>query len=549
MHFALHVQHSPIVILVDHHARPEDIHLVKSTIINMMITTLLDQKRYKHDVTTKKLGLRLLKDIVARMARASLYAAGCQAQFLLQSCVLLSMNAFFVVTPSPKDCITEGVVGNVEDLDPDTYVGVANITEKATKELMERLGVGSKLGNAEEEGEEQEPPDEEAIAAAEQEALQNFEKNFVSRAPEKLAEEYASRIVATSSTITPPRAEAENGLPCTLWLNLGIISRNVIDTLQAMKEAAEREQSFAAAAKDKANQKLLPEPLLEDIPKRPNETMACELVSDVEKIVFQEARVAKQRLKSLGEETDLLWFEETDLDLTSIAKFVGFTVLCFYHMRRWRQVLRLSWDFDAATSGIFSSKFLPFMVAAQKNMLRLSKTNLTNSTNYLTRAKTVFDIDQKKVPRKLLRQLVLLGQLSEPEKLYNRRMHYYTAVKARQEKLHAAWKHLREFVDTSQTLVAKEVPAAREELRKNRAELASFMHQKFRYLHSPEVLDEAQVAIVGRHLKNFAKNLKESYRNSVEMLKRREMTLMVVQSLHELGRKGVGLEGGFAVCD
>ncbi|CAD7948461.1 unnamed protein product, partial [Amoebophrya sp. A25] len=240
-------------------------------------------------------------------------------------------------------------------------------------------------------------------------------------------------------------------------------------------------------------------------------------------------------MKAVGEEVEELWFEDTQLDMRTLAKFVGFTVLCFYHMRRWATVIQLAQDFNSVSCGEFSPTFFAFIVGAQKEVMNLSGRILKNSARYIQSAKEKFKTEQDQVPRKLLRQLALLGQLSEPEKLYNKRIYYYENLTSRQKKLHSAWKQTEEFYNLTYQLIFSTVPAAIEQLRKNRVVLARFIHQKHVYLHPVKILDEAQSAIMKRNLEDMVKSLIGSYHMAVELLRKRQMTLLATQASHELG--------------
>jgi len=99
-------------------------------------------------------------------------------------------------------------------------------------------------------------------------------------------------------------------------------------------------------------------------------------------------------------------------------------------------VISLAADFNEATCGIYGTTFLPFVLAAQKQTNVLSQGALANTSRYIAWCKTTFEAEQKKVSRKVLRQLALLGQLSEPEQRYNNRIYYYQNVQKRQQKLH-----------------------------------------------------------------------------------------------------------------
>eukprot|EP00434_Breviolum_minutum_P008565 symbB.v1.2.007556.t1/scaffold432.1/size246310/6 len=124
------------------------------------------------------------------------------------------------------------------------------------------------------------------------------------------------------------------------------------------------------------------------------------------------------------------------LDVPSVAQLVTFSVLCLYHMRRWSNIIVLCRGFNDATCSVYATTFLPLMIGAQREISNLSKRAVENTQRYLAESKSTFEAekiwmksskfeqlnaDQKRLPRKLLRQLALQGELSEPEKLYRKR--------------------------------------------------------------------------------------------------------------------------------
>ncbi|CAK0845918.1 unnamed protein product, partial [Prorocentrum cordatum] len=76
--------------------------------------------------------------------------------------------------------------------------------------------------------------------------------------------------------------------------------------------------------------------------------------------------IARTLERAGGAESDPWWEKVPDLDITSIAKLIAFTLQCMYHMRRWETVLRLARSFNDVTCSAFATSFLPITVGAQR---------------------------------------------------------------------------------------------------------------------------------------------------------------------------------------
>ncbi|CAD7948460.1 unnamed protein product, partial [Amoebophrya sp. A25] len=102
--------------------------------------------------------------------------------------------------------------------DPDTYVGLADLDESASRECMFRINVSSD---------------------AELERMKTC-------TPGQVADMYATTLVECASKVDPPvtnpvpsaAAAEEEAKPIELlWLNLGILAQNLVNALKTMKEA------------------------------------------------------------------------------------------------------------------------------------------------------------------------------------------------------------------------------------------------------------------------------------------------------------------------
>jgi len=206
-----------------------------------------DQKKAKTDDGTKKQSLHLLKDILTRCSRAAVLGSAGNAPFLLQACASLALNALLAVTPSPQECIRSGVKSNVEDLDPDAFVGL----------LTAAPGLKTKLEkNAAASAGEGEGLSEEASQALEQ-AKVDLEKQVL-QLPETKAERYSEMVSASCAEYFKALADAEGKGEAKLevnllWLHLGVLSRSLVATLLEMKSqhSGAVVASSAAAAKKK----------------------------------------------------------------------------------------------------------------------------------------------------------------------------------------------------------------------------------------------------------------------------------------------------------
>jgi len=301
-----------------------------------------------------------------------------------------------------------------------------------------------------------------------------------------------------------------------IWLSLAIISEFAIDALKRLKEklAVTDTRKESQASKDKDKQ-------------------------------LDPSEVAAKELEAAGEELHDLWFEKMpELDVASSAKVVAFSVLCLYHMRRWSNIIVLCRGFNDSTCAAYATTFLPLMIGAQKEVQHLSGRAVANTQRYLAESKATFEADQKKLPRKLLRQLALQGELSEPEKLFKKRSAYYDGFQKRQQQNHGSWSMLLKAMEDLHSLLGKAVPAAAEQLRKSRLLLAEFLHDREAFsiqIQRQTGKDKGQE----RALRLAASALVSSYRKAVELLRKRQMNNLVVEALHELGNL-LWLEGDVA---
>ena len=173
-------------------------------------------------------------------------------------------------------------------------------------------------------------------------------------------------------------------------------------------------------------------------------------IADPEARTIRDAKDVIASIAAADEELQDVWFEKMpELDINSITKLVAFSALCLYHMRRWSSVVVLCRKFNDATCSVFATTFLPLMIGAQAEVCNLSQRATSNTDRYMAEARATFDAEQKKLPRKLLRQLALQGEISEPEKAFNIRNDYYEAVLKRQKTLDDVWSALSKAATAS----------------------------------------------------------------------------------------------------
>ncbi|CAD7965467.1 unnamed protein product [Amoebophrya sp. A120] len=528
----------------------------------------LPQAYYKDDRLTKQLSLSLLKDVAARCARSSLCAANAKANYLLQQGCFLVLNALTVANPSPEECIPAvGVVGSYEDLDPDNYVGIPDMEPDLYNEFML-----TKLHLTETEKQEKVRnccPDRVALKYADLVVAQTQKEvsceplgvvDPKTLNPKPMSVEEEEQAIAEGQDLDNDNSSTE-----TLWLNLGIIAQNLVKALTVMKQETEasiasrrvpgkkerKGGKMAGGAASPARAALASQQTMRGAP---NAVSNSDLTSANEKDILASGEQLHKKVRETkyGERfvefSDIVattvhtkamnhenWFDSTELDMQGLAKFVGFATLVFYHMRRWGVVVELADKFNQVSNGIFAETFCPFLVGAQKEICALSSKILKKTGNYIKTAKEKFDYEQSQVPRKVLRQLALLGQLSEPEKLYNNRVYYYENLQTRQKKLHSSYKQMLEFYECCDRCVKHGIPETLAVLKKNRIELNNFIHSKHKYLNQVKILDEAQDAIMKRNLEDQARLLMKAYDLNLTALKQERKTLHSVQASHELG--------------
>lgn len=119
-----------------------------------------------------------------------------------------------------------------------------------------------------------------------------------------------------------------------------------------------------------------------------------------------------------------------------------------------------------------------------------------------------------------------------------KRAGYYEAFHKRQLKTHGAWESLLQALEDCNGLISRAVPAAAEQLRKNRLLLAEFLCEREEFslaLQRGQVEGSEKGPPRERALRLAASALVSSYRKAVELLRKRQMHQLVVQALHELG--------------
>eukprot|EP00930_Biecheleria_cincta_P076561 TRINITY_DN6376_c0_g4_i1.p1 TRINITY_DN6376_c0_g4~~TRINITY_DN6376_c0_g4_i1.p1 ORF type:complete len:3084 (-),score=609.55 TRINITY_DN6376_c0_g4_i1:253-8580(-) len=313
------------------------------------------------------------------------------------------------------------------------------------------------------------------------------------------------------------------------WLSLAVIAELAVGALQRLKQKLAYVEKRAGATS------------VEILGEKPES--AAE-----EYDVISYAKEASKELQGADEELHDVWFEKVpELDVASVAKLVAFSVLGLYHMRRWSNIIVICREFNLATCSVFATTFMPLMIGAQKEVCNLSSRALATTQRYLTESKATFEADQKQLPRKLLRQLALQGELSEPEKLFKKRSAHYEAFAKRQRNVHAAWETLLKCLGDHYFLVSRAIPPAMEMLRKSRLLLADFLQDRQSFclavqrkqLVGPELEGRKKVLMIA------SSTLISLYRKAVELLRKRQMSDQVVQALHELGNL-LWLEGDAA---
>lgn len=322
-----------------------------------------------------------------------------------------------------------------------------------------------------------------------------------------------------------------------MWLNLAILAHLAVDNLLKLQRSNSEVHVRAPKGGTLKRSEVNASASAEEGP--------AQAIEDKERIeearVIRVARDASKAMEAADEELHEIWFEKMpELDIVSIGKLVAFAVLCLYQMRRWTVVIRLSRRFNEATCSMFATTFIPLAIGAQHEVCALSARSIANTERYLQDSKKEYDIEQKKLAtnnRRLLRQLTLKKEQSEPEKLYNRRKEYYEGILKRQKTLREAWELFLKTLEASLSLASRAVPAAMEQLRLSRIHLASFLDERRIYNTGVKrgTLPAWEKVGAERQLKLKSISLIALYRKSVELLRKRQLIDQVVQALHELG--------------
>lgn len=313
------------------------------------------------------------------------------------------------------------------------------------------------------------------------------------------------------------------------WLSLAVIAELAVGALQRLKQKLAYVEKRAVNVTDGA---------VDEDPESKSE----------EDEAISYANEASKELQGADEELHDVWFEKVpELDVTGVAKLVAFSVLGLYHMRRWSNIIVICREFNQATCSVFATTFMPLMIGAQKEVCNLSSRALANTQRYLSESKSTFEADQKLLPRKLLRQLALQGELSEPEKLFKKRSAHYEAFTKRQKRVHVAWDKLLKCLNDHYFLVSRAIPPAMEMLRKSRLLLADFLQDRQAFCLAVQRKQLVGLELEGRKkvLTLASSTLVSLYRKAVELLRKRQMADQVVQALHELGNL-LWLEGDAA---
>jgi hypothetical protein len=503
----------------------------------------------RKDRDNRRQAFEYMKKALRPLARAAMYASATGSDQLLFTTLIAGLNALLLAGPLPEDCIPQGPKANPLDTEPDRYVGAepdfseegnaggAAPTGKVTEgKVFEPGNYGMQVkwatglityvapgGQAEKLG-----------------VREDWHLHTIDGAPFTKEKMDALLDPKSKASCTVTFIEDENDV----WLNLAVIAQCAVQQLLRLKEMHSSGEVVKGAANEGAARTA----------QQPQPKMDGGLDPEVdreleeEERVWRDAKESAEAMQALDEELHDIWFDEVpELDIKSTAKFVAFTVLCLFNMRRWNSVLNLCRNFNDATCSVFGGTFLKLAIGAQAEMCKLSKNALENTERYMTEAKAELIEQKNNLPRKLLRQLALQGALSEPEKFYNERMEKYENVHARQQRLNGAWTVLLDSLQSAFDLSDRVVPLAVKQLSNSRILLASFLVDKQDFL-----LNAARGEISGglrvkreRALKIAAMALISSYRKSVELLKKRQVTDKLVQALHELGNL-LYLEGDVA---
>eukprot|EP00397_Hematodinium_sp_SG-2012_P000528 GEMP01000529.1.p1 GENE.GEMP01000529.1~~GEMP01000529.1.p1 ORF type:complete len:2060 (+),score=594.87 GEMP01000529.1:228-6182(+) len=434
-----------------------------------------DMERHeREDGISRKESIESCARIVRHATRACTLAFACKNVLQMQKCFSMVLNALLVAQPEPTECISSGFEENPEDVDPDNTVG-----QKTNDDGVRLAG---KLPN--EAGD-------------------------------------ADDVVS----------------PSGMWLDLVILADLCVSLLQSIKARGvgkEHVQSRLTSDLPPTDGRLdatlaggctVPGAYQQSLPSANDSTT-----------VSPEDAILQQKFTPAWTDISVPWFDSLQqIDVENVAKIAAFAAQCLFHMRRWTKVISLCREFNEASDFVWAKTFLPLAQSAQERVCGWSRKAIETTKRYMNASKEDFETEQKQIPRKVLRQLAMHGELSKPEKLYRQRLHFYENILTRQQQLHARWDKLEHTLREGKFAARQAFPKPLEQLRLNRVDLQKFLHANQTFVHdlAKNNLDDAQKAIKERDLRLQLQQLLNGYQNTCVALRKHKLMDEMTQALHE----------------
>ncbi|PFH31541.1 hypothetical protein BESB_025070 [Besnoitia besnoiti] len=120
-------------------------------------------------------------------------------------------------------------------------------------------------------------------------------------------------------------------------------------------------------------------------------------------------------------------FETADLDLQNLARLFLFCIQVLMLKARWHQVVALSSRFNSLTGGVFSFALSSYALAAQQQVVALTKAAVEGSREQLRRAEREL-AGPRGDTRKTQRRFARVGNASREERIFFHRKKCYDAV-------------------------------------------------------------------------------------------------------------------------
>ncbi|CEM04430.1 unnamed protein product [Vitrella brassicaformis CCMP3155] len=227
------------------------------------------------------------------------------------------------------------------------------------------------------------------------------------------------------------------------------------------------------------------------------------------------------------------WFEgmvSSGVDVPALGRLVGIAVQCAFTRRKWPAVIGIIRQFNALTNDSFAGQLLPFALSAQEHVIEQCRAAIKATEEHVSATQAEFDHYNKVKDRRKARALALAGLLSDEEQLYNHRKQVYADVLSQQYEELRSFRALHSLLTAAVDRSRKATPAAIVEWRQNKRTLTQFVQQLTDSSSSNNSSTDTS-----RPSNADLSRLVSSYRQTIELLRKKQLTNLVVQALLELG--------------